>query len=113
MNCVALAENQKKADVREHPGVFPHVGLLIIEPPGPGLNQTSRVALYLVIRRLRFAADFAKHAFDSSHLSTQGDLIKRDGESKSVIVLILQLVSFRHENTGRDRIRHLRRDQSL
>jgi len=25
---------QKKADVAEHPWVFDHVGLLVIEPPG-------------------------------------------------------------------------------
>jgi hypothetical protein len=39
----------KKADVAEHPKVFHHVGLLFNEPPGP-----SRVAPYLVIRKLRF-----------------------------------------------------------
>jgi hypothetical protein len=26
--------SQKKADVVEHPEVFDHVGLLVIEPPG-------------------------------------------------------------------------------
>jgi hypothetical protein len=27
-------QEQKKADVAEHPKVFDHVGLLVIEPPG-------------------------------------------------------------------------------
>jgi hypothetical protein len=40
----------KKADVAEHPEVFGHVGLLFNEPP-----SLSRVAIYLVIRRLRRA----------------------------------------------------------
>jgi hypothetical protein len=44
--------HQKKTDVVDHPQVFHHVGLLINEPPGAGLNQTNRIALYLVIRRL-------------------------------------------------------------
>src|SRR5690349_18373402 len=41
---------KKKADMAEHPKVFCHVGLLINGPPDPGLTQTGRVALYLVIR---------------------------------------------------------------
>jgi hypothetical protein len=45
--------NQKKADVLKHPRVFQHVGILTIEPPGHGPNSTSRVALYLVIRRVQ------------------------------------------------------------
>ena len=42
---------EKKANVREDLEVFPHVGLLIIEPPGRGPRGTRQVALYLVIRR--------------------------------------------------------------
>jgi len=48
---------KKNADVREHPGEFPHVGILIIKPPGHGPDQTGRVALWLIIRRLHFGAD--------------------------------------------------------
>ena len=44
-----LGKRKKKADVAEHPQVFGHVGLLVNEPPG-----LSRVALYLVVRQLRF-----------------------------------------------------------
>jgi len=29
-----VTKKQKKADMVEHPQVFDHVGLLIIEPPG-------------------------------------------------------------------------------
>jgi hypothetical protein len=29
-----VTESEKKADVGEHPEVFPHVGLLVNEPPG-------------------------------------------------------------------------------
>jgi hypothetical protein len=45
--------------VLEHPQVFLHVGLLINEPPGPRPHQTSRVALYLVIRRTQLI-EFSK-----------------------------------------------------
>jgi len=45
-----VAENEKKADVAEHPQVFDHVGLLVNGPAG-----TSRVALHLVIRPLHLS----------------------------------------------------------
>ena len=41
-------DGEKKADAAEHPLVFDHVGLLANEPLG-----TGRVALHLVVRRLR------------------------------------------------------------
>jgi hypothetical protein len=47
---MAIITGLKKADVAEHPEVFGHVGLLFNEPPSLG-----RVAIYLVIRRLRRA----------------------------------------------------------
>jgi uncharacterized protein YbcI len=43
----------KKADVVEHLEVFHHVGLLTNEPPAPSPDQTGRVALYLVVRRIK------------------------------------------------------------
>jgi hypothetical protein len=43
---------RKKTDVVKHPEVFDHVGLLVNKPPG-----TSRVALHLVFRRLRFKTE--------------------------------------------------------
>ena len=63
LRSVAPAQ-QKKADVEEYREVSLHVGLLVNEPPGPGLNQTGRVALYLGIRRtqLKRGAAFTQFA---------------------------------------------------
>src|SRR5437879_3573701 len=60
-----LGQGQKKADVREHPRVFPHVGLLFIEPPGQRLNEAGRAALYLIIRHVISRLATARRAFHS------------------------------------------------
>ena len=76
----------KKADVVEHPEVFHHVGLLIIEPPA-GLDEPG--ALYLVIRRLRFVADSSGRIAARSATLTSNHRIKRDAESKELIAFLL------------------------
>jgi len=60
----------KKADAEEHWEVFLRVGLLINEPPGPGPHKTSRVALYVVFRRLQLIAS-AERPSESAPLSLQ------------------------------------------
>ena len=42
----------------DHLEVFHHVGLLIDEPPAPGLNETGRVALYFVFRLTELSIAF-------------------------------------------------------
>ena len=70
---------EKKADVGEHPEVFPHVGLLLIGPPRHSLNETGRVALYLVIRRLQL-------------LTTQSDVSMLNQECKEVFIFVSRLI---------------------
>jgi hypothetical protein len=99
-------KGEKKTDVGELPWVFPHVGLLIIEPPRPRSfsDQPGRVALYLVIRRLQFLAKLAERT-RSLRLTTQHDHIHRNQESKELFGFVPQLVSF--TAYGCDRLRQM------
>jgi hypothetical protein len=77
----------KKADVAEHPEVFRHVGLLTNKPPGNG-----RVALYLVIRRLRKISILAERISISLHFITHTHLIMLYQEDKDVLGFVPQWV---------------------
>jgi len=75
-----FAAVKNKKPTWETPGGVSHVGLLMNEPPG-GLNQTSRVALYVVIRRLYFISR-AERRSNALRFNSHSDVIKRGSEYK-------------------------------
>jgi hypothetical protein len=52
---------RKKTDAAKYPKAFHHVGLLVNEP------SATRIALYLVIRKLRFKSSLEPWKFDRVH----------------------------------------------
>ena len=73
---------KKKADVVEYPEEFDHVGLLVNRPPGH-----SRVALSLVVRRLRFK--FCQSRLRTRTRSITSTILPRKIEIASEFLFVL------------------------
>jgi len=90
---VRRAAPKKKADVGEHPEVFPHVGLLFIEPPRP-IKRAGLLSFQSSDSSLRVAKP-AENDSSSLCLSVCHDLIKQVQNSKEHFTIRPSSTEFR------------------